>query len=172
MFDPPPDRIIWCYGMYPKNYNVLRDTVEFTDGIPDPESFTGDKRTILVLDDMMHSLDSRIDELFTKVSHHRSVSIIYITQNLFFGKQQRTISLNSHYFILFRNIRDSSQIGVLARQMYPSRSGYDYFMESYKDATGMPFGYLVVDLRPETEDKFRLRTGVLPNQSCYVYVRK
>jgi hypothetical protein len=171
MFDPPPEEIIWCYSVYQRSYAELREEARFTDIVPKPESFSGERRTLLVLDDLMHELNQEIEQLFTKISHHKNLSIIYITQNLF-SKAQRTISLNSHYFILFRNIRDSAQVSTFARQMYPSKRGHAHFMESYKDATGEPFGYILIDLRPETEDRLRLKTGILPGQTCYVYVQK
>ena len=60
------------------------------------------------------------------------------------GKLSRTISLNSHYFVIFRkNPRDSLGISTLAKQMFPGRT--DYLMESFWDATSRPYGYLVID---------------------------
>ena len=63
--------------------------------------------------------------LFTKGSHHRNLSVIYIVQNLFHqGKGNRSISLNSHYLVLFKNPRDKLQILTLAKQMYPSETAW------------------------------------------------
>src|SRR5258706_1291764 len=54
----------------------------------------------------------------SKISHHRNVSVLYLTQNLFFkSKHSRTMSLNSHYIIVFKNPRDVTQIKTLAAQM-------------------------------------------------------
>ena len=62
--------------------------------------------------------DNRIVNLFTKGSHHRNLSVIYIVQNLFHqGKGNRSISLNSHYLVLFKNPRDKLQILTLAEQI-------------------------------------------------------
>ena len=53
------------------------------------------------------SSDQRAVDLFTRGSHHMGVSVLYRTQNLFPpGKLSRTISLNSHYMLIFRNSRD------------------------------------------------------------------
>jgi hypothetical protein len=82
------------------------------------------------------------------------------------------MSLNAHYLVLFKNVRDASQISVLGRQMYPKRGGYEHVIEAYRDATARPYGYLVVDLRPETEDALRLRTDVFPDETTYAYVPK
>ena len=48
---------------------------------------------------------------FSRGSHHRNLSVIYIVLNLFYQeKDSRSISLNSHYLILFKNPRDKLQI--------------------------------------------------------------
>ncbi len=112
-----------------------------------------------------------VTKLFTKGSHHRNMSIMYIVQNLFGkNKEQRTISLNSHYLVIFKNPRDASQITHLAKQMYPGK--LKYVQEAYKDATSFSHGYLLLDLRQETPDHLRLRTSVFPLERQVVYVQK
>ena len=45
--------------------------------------------------------------LFTKGSHHRNVTILYLVQNMFDqGRRSRTVSLHSHYTVVFRNLKD------------------------------------------------------------------
>ena len=69
-----------------------------------------------------------------KKSHHRNTSVLYFVQNLFpKNKESRTISLNSHYMVVFKNPRDASQMSHLARQMYPGR--VQFVQEAFKDAT-------------------------------------
>ncbi len=81
--------------------------------------------------------NDEVSRAFTKYVHHKSFSIILITQNLFFqGKTSRTITLNTHYIILYKNPRDSMQIMVLGRQIFPGNT--KYFMECYQDATNQP----------------------------------
>ena len=42
--------------------------------------------------------NKRIVNLYTRGSHHRNLTVIYIEQNLFYqGKDIQSISLNSHY---------------------------------------------------------------------------
>ena len=90
--------------------------------------------------------DNRIVNLSTKGSHHRNLSVIYIAQNLFHqGKGTRSISLNSHYLVLFKNPRDKLQILTLAKQMYPGRT--DFFLKQYEEAVRRPHGYLLIDLK-------------------------
>ena len=119
----------------------------------------------------MTSTDDRVVDLFTKISHHRNLSVVYLTQNIFYkNKQSRMLSLNSHYLVLFKNARDASQVANLARQMYPGNSAF--MIEAFKNATSAPYGYLLIDLKQETEDQLRLRNGLFPGDDLFVYVRK
>ena len=99
------------------------------------------------------------------------MSVVYLAQNLFLkNKFTRTISLNAHYMVLFKNPRDATQFANLARQMYPHTS--KFAVEAYKDATRSPYSYLLIDLRPEQDDDLRLRTNIFPGETHYVYIAK
>ena len=77
-------------------------------GLEQDSYFDVNKRNLIVFDDKMidTSKDKRIVNLFNRGSHRRNLSVIYIVQNLFHqGKGSRSISLNSHYLVLFKNWR-------------------------------------------------------------------
>ena len=117
----------------------------------------------------MHGVDQRISSLFTKGSHHRNLSVIYIVQNLFDQhKEHRTISLNAHYLVIFKNPRDGSQIFHLAKQMYPGKT--HYVRQAFALATRQAHGYLVVDLKQNTPEGMRLRSHIFPGDRQEVYV--
>ena len=151
---------------------VAMPNIEFVKGIPraleQDSYFDVNKRNLIVFDDQMidASKDKRIVNLFTRGSHHRNLSVIYIVQNLFHqGKGSRSISLNSHYLVLFKNPRDKLQILTLAKQMYPGQT--DFFLNQYEEAVKRPFGYLLIDLKTTTQDNCRLRTNVLPSEEGF-----
>ena len=174
LFYPVPTKVIYCYGEYQKEFDELHG-VDFIEGFPtDLTQLTqGHEQTLLILDDLMGecSGDQRVSDLFTRGSHHKGVSVLYLTQNLFPpGKLSRTISLNSHYFIVFKNPRDSLGIATLAKQMFPRRS--QYLMESFHDATKKPYSYLLIDCHPQTQEKLRLCTNILPGERHIVYMHK
>lgn len=170
MTTPTPEEVIWCYSEWQPMYNNMSG-VKFIEGLPDIEQWVGDKSRLVVIDDLMSETDDRVTKLFTKGSHHRSISVMYLVQNLFGkNKEHRTISLNAHYIVLFKNPRDGSQITNLAKQMYPGRVAY--LQESFKDATTEPHGYLLLDLRQETPDHLRLRSTIFPDENQTVYVPK
>jgi len=123
--------------------------------------FDGLESTLLILDDLMSKTSQLVANIFTKISHHSNISILHFTQNLFDNnKYARTISLNAHYLVLFKNPNDASQFATLARKMYPNTS--KFAIEAYKDATNAPYGYLLIDLKPEQNERCRLRTNVFP----------
>ena len=90
--------------------------------------------------------------------------MIYIVQNIFHqGRETRNISLNVHYIVLFKSPRDKQQVSILARQVNPGH--VQEFMKSYEEATSRPHGYLMLDLKPTTDDKQRLKSNVLPGEN-------
>ena len=101
--------------------------------------------------------DQRIADLFPKDSHHRNISIVYLTQNLFpQGKACRDIALN---LVLFNNPINRQQMATLARRIYPSTSAI--FMKRFEQATCPPYGYLVVDLKSIMPEQDRLQTDII-----------
>ena len=140
-------------------------------GLPTAAMFESTTRNFIVIDDLMAETDERVTTLFTKKSHHRNTSVLYLVQNLFPQKKSRTICLNSQYMVVFKNPRDASQMSHLARQMYPGR--VKFVQGAFKDATSVPYGYLLVDLKQDTPEDMRLRTAIFPDDGVqYVYLPK
>ena len=98
------------------------------------------KRNLIIFDDLMTEAkcDQRIADLFTKGSHHRNISIVYLTQNVFpQGRACRDIALNTTCAT---------------------------FMRKFEDATARPYGYLVLDLKSSTSEQDRLQTDIFVDQ--------
>lgn len=178
MIEPSPDRVVWCYGAYTDGLTKLPDFVTVHKGIRDIDDFNVTENNLLVLDDLMSEVgnDENMQEIFTKGSHHRNLSVIFVVQNLFHkAKWMRNISLNTHYFVVFKNPRDSAQVKYLGAQLSPGKGNADFLWESYKLATRDPHGYLLLDLRQETSEKLRVLSHVLPTEKAeggYCYLPK
>lgn len=125
-------KVFWCHAeenAKPSSSNQLAGDIEsklnitYHLGIPETFQNLNNEPILIILDDLMQEVDdSRISALFTRGSHHRNMSVILITQNIFHkGKHMRDISLNAKYIIVFKNPRDQSQFYHLARQLYPDR---------------------------------------------------
>ena len=168
---PLPERIVWIYKRWQLLYDEIKRTVkpfvEFVQGIPidiDKDSYLNPViRNLVILDDVMasSSKDGRITELFTEGSHHRNLSVIAINQNLYFRKDP-TQRRNCQYMFLFNNPIDQQQVMTLARQMYPGNTGY--FISKFSDAVNKPYGYLLLNLKPTTQDNQRLLSNVFDTE--------
>ena len=166
---PTPSKVIYSYAEWQPVYQHLPSFVELKEGLADIPHYSKEP-LLLVIDDQMDKTDESITTLFTKGSHHRNISVIYIVQNLFnSNKHHRTISLNAHYLIIFKNPRDASQIVHLAKQMYPGET--KYVQEAFTLATRNPHGYLLLDLKQTTPDNLRMRSHIFPGEVQEVYIR-
>lgn len=175
LIDPFPTRLIWVYGEWQGDYDKIKTIypeIEFLKGYSDDiyDSLEPSERNLLILDDQMsEASDTKsLAKLFTKGSHHRNVTILYLVQNMFDqGKSSRTVSLNSHYTVVFRNLRDQSQFRTMAHQLLPKDS--QWLIDAFADATVRPYGYLVIDNSPLCDPVFRFRTNIFRGELPTVY---
>jgi hypothetical protein len=177
MFETPPDAILYCYGVWQSLFDDIETipNVTIQQGLPMniddwcPEA----KHRLIIIDDLMDKVVNDMDMclLFTQGCHHKHISTIYITQNLFLqGKYARTISLNTQYVILFRSLRDASQITTLGRQLFPGKS--KLLTQVYEDIMKKSYAYLVIDNSPHGHLDYRLRTNVFPGEYPLIYIPK
>lgn len=151
-------RVLWCYDTW-ADWFAAETTINFHRGVPSENEEK--EYDLIILDDLMFDVSNDVAKMFVSGSHHKNYSIILITQNLFPRvKGFRDISLNAHYFVLFRNNRDASQIYCFGRQAFPNQG--DYFRRSYKLSTQKNFSYLLIDLHPTTPEIQRLRASIFP----------
>lgn len=188
MFSESPVKIILCYDTWQPMFDDLRKTLDITfhQGLPDEDQFSiwssVDGHKLMLIDDCMAEGVESPDlmKMFCVKSHHANFSVLFLVQNVFQkGKIMRTLSLNTSYFILFRNYRDQSQIEALGRQIFPRQSSY--FREAYRLATSNRFGYLVIDVSPiapsadivdYNAELPPLRAKILPGEDTIVYFPK
>ena len=183
MYTVPPKNIIYAFGVYQKVFTQLEtelNNITFHEGLPTKEMIESlgseeeEDHSLMVIDDLMDEIckSAEMCALFTRDVHHRRISVIMITQNIYHqSKYSRTISLNTSYLILMKTCRDLQQIHHLSRQMFPSTP--KRLLEAYEDATRRPRGYLVVNnLTGSGDEDVRLSTNILPKDSLVLYTRK
>ena len=124
MFTEPINKLYYFYGVWQRAFEGFTgDRLVYLQELPTQErinSLTNGDHNLVIIDDMQITAlnDSFIANLFSHESHHRNLSVFLLLQNLFHqGKYARDISLNSHYFILFKNPRDCQQIRYLRTQL-------------------------------------------------------
>ena len=126
----------------------------------------------LILDDCLLELgnNSVVMEIYTVLAHHLNISIFTLLQTLFPPqKNMRTISINSHYLIMFQNKRDSAQYRTLSSQMVPGQT--KFFLDALQKATtSKPFSYLMADLHPRSDSLYKFRSCILPHEDEEIYI--
>ncbi|MEL7181508.1 MAG: hypothetical protein AAFN63_16915 [Pseudomonadota bacterium] len=161
VFHCTPNRVIWCYGIYQPDLNAYlaqKEYITHNDIIPVSDIQPYD---IVVLDDLIHESKNSQDvtSMFTRAAHHKPCFIIFIMQNLFPpGKESRTRSLNTHYYCLYKNPRDKSQVEFLARQILPRNP--KALINVFEAATEKPHSYLFLDLTQECPEQYRFRSNL------------
>jgi hypothetical protein len=169
MFEPKINDILYCYGQYGKHITELQNLdVKVHSGIP-PDTLLDqlNKPFLLVLDDLIDSIEQKsLSSFFTRRNHHENFGVIVVTQNLF-AKTLMVARNNSSYVILTRSPNALLQIRNFGVQIFPGKSQLNYFLDAYKDATSVPYGYLLVDLHPSTDSFLRLRTNIFPDDEEY-----
>jgi len=176
---PLPDRIVYLYKRWQPLYDTMKETVpniEFVQGIPQDidrdDFFDVNKRNMVILDDMMTAAagDAKIADLFTEGSHHRSLDVVNLTQNLFpYGKSAVSQRRNTQYMIVFKSPMSKDQIRTLGSFMYPRQ--LNEFLQIYNQATETPYGYLVIDAKQTTPEEERFKTDIfkhvqMPEHQC------
>ena len=94
---------------------------------------------------------------------HRGLSTIYTKHNLFHqSKLGRDVELQNTHIVFFKSPRDVMQITTLSTQLGPGSELADW----YRDATSAPFGHLLIDLSPRTDDRlgYCTNTGYIPSK--------
>ena len=94
---------------------------------------------------------------------HRYLSTIYIKRNLFHqSKLGRDVELQNNQIVRFKSLQDVMQVTTLNTQLGPCSELVDW----YRDATSVPFGHLLIDLSPRTDDRLRYstNTGFIPSK--------
>lgn len=175
MFDPKPLNVTYFYGQFQNTFNEMEQDmpfIQFEQGLPDQDKIielsNPDTHSLFIIDDLMSDVvnNKEIENLFTKYSHHRNISVCYLTQNLYCqGKCARNINLNTQYMVLMRNPRDVNQIKLLSKQLGVG----DLLVKAYNDVHTKPFQYLLVDLSAHTDDKYRIRTNIFPHEDPIIY---
>ena len=162
LFNQPIKKVLWCYGILNSQLQnlLMEKDYQIHRGLPTESDI--EPNSICVLDDLLTESENskEVTNMCTRVAHHKSCFIILIVQNLFpSGKDSRTRSLNTHYYVIFKNPRDKLQFETFARQIDPHKS--KSLIAAYEDATKRPHGYFFIDFTQECPDSMRYRTNVL-----------
>ena len=174
--EEPPEKIMICYSVFQNLYRDIQKELPqiiFKYGLPTKDELmelSGEgepKHSLVLVDDLMLQLSNskEMEELFVTLAHHRKITCLFLTQNIFYqGKHARTISLNTWYFVILSVRRDIRQLKLLGGQILGGGGSTKAFIKAYEDTQKERYGYLLVDVSPHSIKKHMLRTNVFPDE--------
>ena len=169
-FQPKFDKIYFFYQHSQPLYDVMQKEIknlEFVQGVNfefiDSLKNNGTKYLLIFDDSCEEICNSKAFVDIATAGRHRGLSTIYIKHNLFHqSKLGRDVELQNTHIVLFKSPRDVMQVTTLSTQLGLGSELVDW----YRDATSVPFGHLLIDLSPRTDDRLRYCTnsGSVPSK--------
>ena len=145
--------VVHCDGDFTKEYEDVDATM--LDSIPSPEEWEGDKKTMVVLDDIdykgMNKVQAKnLNRLFGFASTHKNISVCLTSQNYF--DIPTSIRRMANFFILWKTI-DSDSFKMIAKKTGMKIEQFQYI---FKNIIGDDkHSSLWIDLTSKTPAKLR-----------------
>ena len=162
-FQPKFDKIYFFYQHSQPLYNVMQkeiENLEFVQGVNfefiDYLKNNGTKNLLKFDNSSAEICNSKAFVDNATARRHRGLSTIYIKHNFFHQRKLgRDVELQNTHIVLFKFPRDVMQATTLRTQLGLGLELVDW----YRDATSVPFGLLLIDLSPWTDDRLRYCTN-------------
>ena len=143
---PFSKNIYYMYKVRQSFMDKLKN-ITFIEGL-DFDAIDTSSSSLLVVDDLILSTNKNVAQMFILGSHHKKISIFFLTQNLFPNCDLfRLMSSNCHYYIIFQNQRNFRQVKTLANQIFIGRD-VQRITEAYKRASNTYRGFVVLSFSP------------------------
>jgi hypothetical protein len=136
--------------------------------LPDLKDIRSNKLPkLFILDDLSKDIfsDRQFDEVFTKSSHHQSISIIYTAQNYFEKSSNLNIIRNSTHQILFYPNELTQLRNISCKYFKSSNFLQQCFDQLSESKMTKKFLYLMIEMENVSEFPrgMNVRTDILPN---------
>lgn len=165
--------IIFFYNNWQPLYQEMKENKLVTEWINELPSakeikeksdpFKDKYGTICIIDDFMTEMSKDIIDIFTVISHHSNVLVVFLSQSIFPKNPHfRDLSVNAKYIVLHKNPRENAQVAHLARQIQPVKN--KFIIEAYHDATQEPYSYILFNLHQETPENYRIQSNIFPHE--------
>lgn len=176
IYDKRVDKVIYLYQNYQSIFDKVKDeNVIFVSTIEEFEqelenSAKADHR-LCFFDDFVTNAVTKysayILEIFIRRSHHERLSVFFNTQLLYPSPKFRSVTLNSHFYIFFRNHHEA-QLHFFMRSVNPNqwRSLVQVYLHCINEKK---FGYLFMSNHPQTQSLSRLRSSIIPATGTSVF---
>ena len=160
---PKFDKIYFFYQHSQLLYDVMQKEIENLEFVQrvnfeliDSLKNNGTKYFLNFGDSCEEICNSKAFVDIASAGRHRGLSTIYNKHNLFHqSKLGREVELQNTHIVLFKSLHDLMKVTTLSTQLGLGSELVDW----YRDATSGPFGHLLIDLLPRTDDRLRYCTN-------------
>ena len=169
-FQPKFEKIYFFYQNSQPLYDVMQKEIvnlEFVQGVNFEfiDSLKNNAtKYLLIFDDSSEEICNSKDFVdIATPARHRGLNTNYIKHNFFHqSKLGRDVELQNTHIVLFKSPRDVMQVTTLSTQLGLGSELIDW----YRDAISVPFGHLLIDLSPRTDNRLRYCTnsGSVPSK--------
>ena len=147
LIDPFPENIYYMYKVE-QDFMKKYPNITFLKGLSFDKVGTS-KPSCVICDDLLLDANKEVASAFILGSHHKKISLFFITQNLFPNSETfRIMSKNAHFVVAFRNPRNQRQIFTLARQVFVGKD-VDRILAAYKRIQDQPRGFILLSFSPQ-----------------------
>ena len=180
--NPPLQEIYWFYTMEPSisQPRALLPGVNFIQGHPTMEkleSMDVSVPKLVVLDDMMDMVDKKatfedLKRLFTAVSHHNNMTVIFIVQDLYVHKNMTRLANQAENILAMCNGAAGYQVAKLSNKLFGP--GHEPFIRwaILHTLSHSPYGYLLLSTGAGVPECRRVRSKILPEEDNTFYIKK
>ena len=153
VFQVKPKTLVYAYDRWQARFDRMqkKDGLRFHCGLPDPSHLTKwfgpTSGGVLLLDDLMEEggQDKRVLDLFTKDSHHRNITVLYLTQDLFpLANSPRQLIAMPITLWPSKTHGIKRAYGPFYCKPFPDR--WRQVLRLFKRVTSRPFEYLMLDV--------------------------
>ena len=161
LVQPFPKHVYYMYNIEQDFIKSWNDTetvpITFIKGLEFGKMDTSES-SLLVIDDLILSTNKDVAEMFILGSHHKHISLFFITQNLFPNDPVfRLMSANTHYYVIFHSQRNFRQVHTLGRQIFVGKD-LKRITEAYKRASETVRGFIILSFVPQLPNELTVLT--------------
>lgn len=126
------------------------------------------KKGCIILDDLMQEMGDNdfLTSAFTRMSTHFNLSVIYITQNLFFKGQKAsnstTVYRNCKHLVLFESRNDKTVLSFVAQKI-----GHGKAMRAFLEAALENFRYIVINFDLKRDKRIQFTTDIFREDTLF-----
>ena len=142
-----------CWIFYDAMQKEIKN-LEFIQGVKfefiDSLKNNGTKYLLIFDDSCGETFHSKAFVYIAIAGRHRGLSTSYIKRNFFHqSKLGRDVEFQNTHIVLLKSPCDVMQVSTLSAQMELGSELVDW----YPDATSVPYGHLLIDLSPRTDNQ-------------------